>query len=126
MSWCFEDEADAYSDRVLDACRASTVLAPSIWVLEVANVLTMAERRKRLLATESARFVELLENLPIEISEISFARATGPVLALSRELGLSSYDAAYLDLAARSSSPLATRDRKLMAACRRCGVARFG
>ena len=125
MAWCFEDEADSYSDHVLDACASSTILVPSIWQLEIANVLVTAERRRRLTPTDSARFLELLGNLPIETSEVSFGRATGPILALARELALSSYDAAYLELALRSGSSLATRDRKLMAACRKAGLARF-
>jgi predicted nucleic acid-binding protein len=125
MSWCFEDEVDAYTERVLASCAQSKALVPSVWSLEVANVLAIAERRKRLTPTESARFLELLGELAIEHADVPFTRATGSVLTLARELGLSSYDAAYLDLAVRSSLPLATRDRKLMAACRRSGVERF-
>ncbi len=125
MSWCFEDEADAYSDRVLDASRGARILVPAVWPLEVANVLAVAERRKRLAEADSTRFLELLASLPIRSEETSFGRATGAILSLARELGLSSYNAAYLDLAMRSGVPLATRDRRLMAACRRSGVVRF-
>ncbi len=74
---------------------------------------------------DSARFLALLGALPIVVDETGFARATTEVLSLARELRLSSYDASYLELAMRSGSALATRDQKLMAACRRSGVARF-
>ncbi len=125
MSWCFEDEADAYADRVLAATERARILVPSIWPLEVANVLAVAERRKRLTPADSARFLGLLGALRIAIDESPFERATTEVLSLAREYALSSYDAAYLELAMRSGAPLATRDRKLMAACRRSGVARL-
>jgi len=125
MSWCFEDEADAYSDRVLEASQRARILVPSVWPLEVANVLAVAERSKRLTAADSARFLELLGALPIITDETPFERATTEVLSLARRLSLSSYDAAYLELAMRSGCGLATRDRKLAAACRRSGVARF-
>ena len=49
MAWCFGDEADAYSDRVLEELEQGTALVPCLWSLEVANVLLVAERRGRLL-----------------------------------------------------------------------------
>ena len=125
MSWCFEDEADAYSDRVLEASQGARILVPSVWSLEVANVLAVAERKKRLTPAASSRFLELVGALPIEIDETTFERATTEILSLARELALSSYDAAYLELAMRRGCPLATRDRKLRAACRKTGAARL-
>ena len=82
----------------------------------------MAERKKRLKKASSARFVELLGGLPIVIEEMMQERALGPILAAGREFGLSSYDAAYLDLAMRHGCDLATRDSKLLAACGKSGV----
>jgi hypothetical protein len=48
MAWCFEDEVDKYADSVLDLLVDSEAIVPSIWPLEVANVLLVAERRQRL------------------------------------------------------------------------------
>ena len=55
MSWCFEDEASAYADQVLDALHADEAIVPGIWPLEVANVMVVAERRKRLSKAETTR-----------------------------------------------------------------------
>ena len=44
------------------------------------------------------------------------------ILDLARAERLTSYDAAYLDLALRQNLPLATRDGDLAAAARRIGV----
>ena len=49
-------------------------------------------------------------------------RILGEILALARQYGLSSYDASYLDLAIRTSLPMATLDKDLRRAARRCGV----
>jgi predicted nucleic acid-binding protein len=49
----------------------------------------------------------------------------GEILALARETGLSSYDASYLDLAMRRSIPIATLDKGLRKAARRCQVMLF-
>jgi predicted nucleic acid-binding protein len=122
MAWCFEDECDEYADGVLAALASEEALVPSIWPFEVASVLLVAERGKRLKEADSARFLELLNGLPILIEEAPSERVFGPVLACGRQWGLSSYDAAYLELAMRSGAPLATRDTKLRAACRKSGA----
>jgi predicted nucleic acid-binding protein len=122
MSWCFEDEADQESDRVLDVLSDAEALVPSIWALEVANVLLVAERRSRLSPAESSRFLELVGALPILVEDVPFDRATSQVLAVARSTGLSAYDASYLELAMRTDSPLATRDDRLKTACRATGV----
>lgn len=74
---------------------------------------------------DSARFLELLAALPISLEETVRERAFEPILALGRELGISSHDAAYLELAMRLGIPLATRDALLKAACSKSGVAVF-
>lgn len=125
MAWCFEDECDEYADAVLDALADSRALVPGLWALEVANVLLAAERRKRLTPGDSARFIDLLGALPIEVDDYTHERALDATLAAGRAHGLSAYDAAYLKLAMRSGSPLATRDRDLRAASERSGVALF-
>lgn len=45
MAWCFEDEANPYTESVLDRLQADEAVVPSIWPLEAANVLLLAERR---------------------------------------------------------------------------------
>jgi predicted nucleic acid-binding protein len=125
MAWCFEDECDEYADSVLDALASNSALVPAIWPMEVANVLLIAERQKRLKEAESIRFVELLSSLPIVVEETDFQRALGPVLSLGRSQHLSSYDSAYLELAMRFGAPLATRDRALRLACKKSGVEVF-
>jgi predicted nucleic acid-binding protein len=125
MAWCFEDECDDYSDAVLDALASTGGVVPSIWPLEVANVLAVAERRGRLKEADSSRFISLLRALPIAVEGDRPEVALGSVLSLSREFELSSYDAAYLELAMRTGAPLATRDKGLREACAASGVELF-
>lgn len=125
MRWCFEDECDAVAEAALDAMAESEAWVPSIWLLEVANVLLVAERRQRLRPADSARFVELLAGLPIVVDETGRDLAHGPVLELARRTGLSAYDASYLELAMRLGEPLATGDERLAAAAAANGVGAF-
>ena len=122
MSWCFKSEANKYGDAVLDILAESTALVPPIWPLEVVNVLLVAERRNRLKQVDSVRFITLLTQLPIVVELERPERKMKDLLALGRANGLSSYDAAYLDLAMRNDCPIATLDEKLIKAAENVDV----
>ena len=49
MAWCFADEATRRTDELLDSLTGDQrAYAPSIWPLEVINVLLVSERRNRI------------------------------------------------------------------------------
>ncbi|MCP4681991.1 MAG: type II toxin-antitoxin system VapC family toxin [Desulfobacterales bacterium] len=122
MSWCFKDETSQYADAVLDLLFDSTAIAPSIWPLELVNVLLVAERRKRLKQADSIRFITLLSQLPIIVENERSEKVMKDLLALGRANNLSSYDASYLDLAMKKDCPIATLDKKLIEAARTVDV----
>ena len=122
MSWCFEDESNDSADAVLDLLRDSKALVPSIWPLEVGNVLLVAERRGRLSKADSTRFLAMVSSLPIHSEPETVYRAMSNILFLAREHQLSTYDASYLDLAMREGVALATLDRGLQHAAKKCQV----
>jgi predicted nucleic acid-binding protein len=124
MSWCFKDETNNYADTVLDRLTELVVVVPSIWPLEVVNVLLVAERQKRLSESDSIRFLTLLSQLPILV-EYERPEMMKELLALARSNNLSSYDASYLDLAMRKGVPIATLDNKLIEAAKRIDVPIF-
>lgn len=123
LAWAFGDEAEEYSDSVLETLIHRDATVPGIWVLEVTNVLALGERRGRLTPAASARFVGLLESLPIRVEPMPIG--IGYMVSLARETGLSSYDAAYLELAASRGVPLATRNAALKEAATRRGLLTF-
>jgi predicted nucleic acid-binding protein len=122
MSWCFKDETNNYADTVLDRLTEAAAVVPSIWPLEVVNVLLVAERQKRLSESESIRFITLLSQLPIVVEHERPEKMMKELLALARANNLSSYDASYLDLAMRKGLPIATLDNQLIEAARRIDV----
>jgi len=124
-AWFFEDEAEEYTANVLESLTEWEAVVPSLWSLEVANVLLVAERRGRCSEAEAVRFIELLESLPISTDDDTARRALHGTYQLAREYGLTSYDAAYLELAMRLGEPLATMDRQLADAATKAGVAIF-
>ncbi|MDQ4106397.1 MAG: type II toxin-antitoxin system VapC family toxin [Actinomycetota bacterium] len=124
LAWAFEDEADEYADAALEALSGGGAVVPGLWGYEVVNALAAGERRGRILPAESARFLTLLRDLPIELEALPFGGLSG-LASLAREHRLSAYDAAYLEMAIRRGVPLATRHRRLGEAARRSGVVVF-
>ncbi len=122
VSWCFEDEASAETDALLERVRDEGAIVPALWHLELGNVLVQAERRRRLTAADTTARLELIADLPIQTDDETPPRALREVLTLARAEGLTTYDAAYLELAMRKGLALATRDRALAAAAMRAGL----
>lgn len=122
MSWCFPDEQDPYALDVLKALPKASAAVPTIWHLEVANILLVGERRSRITQSDSATFLGILGSLPIAVDGETTDHAFGGILSLSRAQNLSAYDAAYLELAMRRGLPLAALDGKLKTAAAAVGV----
>jgi len=122
VAWCIEDEANPSTDRLLDSLQSGEALVPALWPLEISNVLLTGERRRRLTRAQAFQCLEMLRSLPVVVDESTSSRAMGDILSLARDQNLSVYDAAYLELSIREALPLATRDRILAAAAKRCGV----
>jgi predicted nucleic acid-binding protein len=120
MAWCFEDETTDESDAVLDRLRQDEAMVPTIWPLEIANVVLVAERRGRLTEAQASRFLELLTQLPIEVDDAAIDLVA--IVAAGRRHGLSSYHASYLVLAERLGAPIATLDQRLAAEADDAGV----
>jgi predicted nucleic acid-binding protein len=125
MAWCFDGEATAYTERVQDQLARVRAVVPTIWPLEVANAALVGERRKRLDAARSTRFLAFLNALPIVCDDETSPRSFGDIIHLARAHKLSAYDAAYLELAIRRNLPLACLDGKLKTAAAGVGIELF-
>jgi len=122
LAWCFEDENTPSARQILARLREEAASVPATWPLEVANVLALAERRRRITPADSAEFIAKLEDVAILVDGETSSRAFGKILHLAREERLTAYDAAYLELAMRLGVPLASKDADLCNAAQRLGV----
>ena len=123
LAWCFEDEASPATDAVLDQVKDEGAIVPSLWHLELGNNLLLAERRGRTIQGGIVARMALMGQLPITIDAETTGRAWREILTLARAEHLTTYDAAYLELAVRRGLPLATKDEALLGAAQRIGVA---
>lgn len=125
MRWLLESEKSSdqkYAETVLNSLVAADALVPNLWHLEATNVLLGAEKRREVEAGEIERFISQLENLPLHVDPSTSRQAFNRTMALSRIYKLSSYDAAYLELAMREGIPLATLDKNLRKAATKANV----
>jgi predicted nucleic acid-binding protein len=126
MAWCFDDEATPKTDELRDRVAREAALVPTHWLLEVINVLQVAERRKRLTPAKSAEFLRLLGGFDVQVADQLSIGAADGLLTLCRTHGLTAYDALYLDLAVREGLPLGSLDVDLRKAAVKVGVTLLG
>ena len=123
LAWLLPDEDSTAADALADRLEGEAAVVPAIWRLEVGNALLTARRRKRLADRDLERLVAAMIDLPIEQEGFLDDGALSKVMALARKLGMTSYDATYLELAQRRRIPLATLDARLREASATAGVA---
>jgi predicted nucleic acid-binding protein len=122
IAWLFDDDLTAAAHTVMLRVVAEGAVVPTLWRLEVANVLRNAVRRGRCDEIFADRSLARLGRLAILSDEDTDRQAWGATRLLSREESLTLYDAAYLELALRKRMPLASCDTALIAAAERRAV----
>ncbi|MCX5949568.1 MAG: type II toxin-antitoxin system VapC family toxin [Cyanobacteria bacterium] len=103
--WFLANQASPYSDAVAGLLPEVDAHAPWLLQLEFTNVLRKACRRGTLPVATAREIVEQVA-----------------LLSLALRFQLTSYDAAYLELALRLQLPIATRDSDLAEAAWAAGV----
>jgi predicted nucleic acid-binding protein len=126
LSWAMPDESSDYADAVLAVAEREGIRVPELWAREVANGLAVAHRRKRITSDDERVFLAALSRLNIRVDHVpSAATAIGDGTAAAIRYGLTAYDAAYVDLAAREGLKLATLDTAMQRAARESQVEIF-
>ncbi len=124
MRWCFESAVHPYADSVLRRLAGGdNAIVPVLWFYEASAVLAREQNRGTLAAPKADLFIAELKSLKITADEESAARVFTDVHRLALTYRLTSYDAAYLELALRLDLPLATLDDELIRAGTAAGIA---
>jgi len=122
VSWFMIDETSTISNDILNLISKEKAIVPSIWQLEVGNVLLMCQRNKRITKEQRLNALRILNELPIIIDDLTSKYAWQDTIELAEKYSLSLYDACYLELSLRYSLPLATFDNQLKKAANLAGV----
>jgi predicted nucleic acid-binding protein len=126
LAWIYSDERSEAVADVFDRLTAAGAWVPSLWRLEMANVLEMGVRRGLIDAAFRDATLADLEVLPIQTDPDTDKNAWRSTLRLAERHRLTLYDAAYLELAQRRGLPLASLDRELRAAASEENIALLG
>ena len=116
LAWVYSEETSPAVSRVLQLVSRDGAWVPSLWRLEVANILQMGVRRRRHGAAFRDTTLADLALLPIAHDQDTTVHAWGATLRLAERHNLTLCDAAYLELAKRRGLPLATLDTELRSA----------
>lgn len=123
LAWALPDESSTAATRVLEsALLGETLWVPAVWWYEMSNGLLAAQRGKRISAAETEHIVELFRGLSIQTDANLSVDGLLRLTSTGSQYGLSAYDAAYLELAARRDLRLASLDSDLIKAARKAGV----
>lgn len=122
LAWCFDDEKPQDPLGMLRKLKQGGMVAPAHWPLELTNIVWNGEKKGRIAAADARSFISLVESLGVAIDFETPRRAWSDVLALARAEGLTTYDAAYLELAMRLRATLVSKDSDLLKAATGSGV----
>ena len=124
-AWILADESSDKAEHLLSLIVQGSValVVPALWHYEMNNLLRSAHKRRRLSEEDAREALETLNQVPLTIEDLPEGPARKRILHLALQFDLSSYDAAYLELADRHKIPLHTADAKLNATAKHLGLA---
>jgi len=121
LAWFFPDEKTGFTEAALELAAREECWVPAVWRLEFPNALLVAERRKRLTRAERLHVLDEASRLALRVDPT--VHDLRQISSLATQHGLTTYDAAYLELARRMETALVTLDREMAAAAAQAGIA---
>ena len=117
------DEKNPRVDKIRSGIDESEkIFAPQLLWYEIANLLNNLIRRKRYSFDEVIQFFAPIAAIRLVCDSETGIHHSQKIFRLCNECNLSSYDAAYLELAERKGAALCTLDEGLQAAAKKRGV----
>lgn len=122
ISWLLNETDVVVAEDVYNLLAEDTLLVPAHWPVEVANALGRNVRRGRVPRDLLQVIQDRLSKLVI-VPDASIASSDIiSLVSFAADHRLTTYDACYVQLAARSRAPLATLDQDMRAAAKRLGI----
>ena len=117
------DENNHLVDELLSAIDDNEeIFAPQLLWYELANIFKNLIRRKRYSFDEVLRFCSLMTAIHLTCDFETGIAYSEKLLRICNDYNISSYDAAYLELAGRRKAVLCTMDKNLQTVAKKYGV----
>jgi predicted nucleic acid-binding protein len=118
------DEKNLHAEKLYLRIKNNDIkYVPGLFSYEMANIFLNLIRRKRFTHDEVLNLLPVLSSICITTDFETGHGYVKKLLRLSNDYNLSSYDAAYLELAERKNATLCTFDERLQASAKKYGVA---
>ena len=122
VSWYSPDERNDYAKDILLCLNKERAIIPCLCYFEVNNVLRVLEKKGKVSSISVDKAIVATDKLQIIRDSAPNGFNMPLILRLSREYGLTIYDACYLELAVRLDLPLASLDNDLVEAAKAAGI----
>lgn len=117
--WSLPDETSELANITLELLASEEMIVPGMFWYEIRNILVVNERLGRIGFSQTEQALARISAIPGRVDALQDSET---IMRLARKHLLTVYDAAYLELALRTGSRLATLDQKLHAAAASEGV----
>lgn len=126
IAWAYFEEGTPAINELFLQISKHGAWVPSLWRLEVANVLRTGMKKRRHDAAFRTSVLIDLASMDIQVDPSTDHHAWHSTVELADIHNLTLYDAAYLELALRRGLPLASLDRDLRTAATAEGLTLLG
>ena len=122
VAWLLGEPSVARGTELDIGLRDEPALVPSHWPIEISNVLRTHLKAGRLSIADFSSIMDRIDLVTIQIDPSIDLDEIGPLAAFAVANGLTAYDAAYVQLAARHQVKLATLDRAMRVAAAKLNI----
>jgi predicted nucleic acid-binding protein len=122
IEWLLDEKPQSALAHAYQALLGEQLMVPSHWPLEIANTLRPDLRDHKISIIDFRDIMERLDRLDIAVQPPLDLDEIGPLTDFSVTYQLTSYDAAYVQLAFQNAAALATLDRAMRAAAQRLNI----
>ena len=122
-AWSLPSQHTPAAETLLSEARQHRFQVPHIFPIEVRSLFLAAERRGRWRIADTETALTELDELDLNVVRLDDPAEMRSVMGVARAEALAIYDAFYLRLAEADKAVIASRDRALLQAAERRGVA---
>lgn len=122
VDWLFDEAPTSASHDVDYALSDSPVMVPAHWPLEISNTLRPDLRDKKISIADFHSIMVRLDRLDIRVQAPTDLDEIGPLSQFAVTHNLTTYDAAYVQLALHQQATLGTLDHAMRRAAKALNI----
>ena len=122
IAWLLGEASFAQRTELDTRLRDELAVVPSHWPVEISNVLRTHVKSSRLAVSDFHQIIDRIDSVAIQVEPAIDLYEIGPLALFAATNELTTYDAAYVQLAAHHGLKLATLDRAMRDAAMRLNI----